>query len=181
MTSALAEPAMSLADFTGPAMIVPNLRGRDVTSVIQELSQALQREGCVQDLLPFYHAALNREFLASTDVETGIALPHARLTGVKSLAFAFGRTSEPLMWTKHAASPVRLVFLIAVPATDATQYLLLISGLARLAKNPVLLEKLKSAGDTFQILDLLREVPLRRIGATVTVAGIRPFEKSTNR
>jgi mannitol/fructose-specific phosphotransferase system IIA component (Ntr-type) len=181
MTSALAEPAMSLADFTSPTMIVPNLRGRDVTSVLQELSQALQREGCVQDLLPFYHAALNREFLASTDVETGIALPHARIAGLKSLAFAFGRSAEPLVWAKHAASHVRMVFLIAVPATDATQHLLLVSGLARLAKNPVLLEKLKTAGDIFQILDLLREVPLRQIGVPSAAADARSLKNSTNR
>src|SRR5207244_2255689 len=33
--------AMTLADFTGPGLIVPHLRGRNVASVIQELSQAM--------------------------------------------------------------------------------------------------------------------------------------------
>jgi len=47
---------MTLADFTSPGMIIPHLRGQDATSVIQELSQSMQREGRVPDLLPFYHA-----------------------------------------------------------------------------------------------------------------------------
>jgi mannitol/fructose-specific phosphotransferase system IIA component (Ntr-type) len=162
MTGTLPTPAVSLADFTGLAMVVPELRGRDASSIIQELSQALQREGRVQDLLPFYHAVLNREFLSSTDVETGIALPHARLPGLKSVSFALGRTSEPVLWTRQATAPVRLVFLMAVPATDATQYLLLISGLSRLAKDAALVEKLHAAAGAFQIMEILREVPLRK-------------------
>ena len=152
---------MTLADLTSPGLIVPHLRGQDVATVIQELSQALQREGRVPDLLPFYHAALNREFLVSTDMEAGIAFPHARLPGLKELSFALGRRGEPLTWGTRATRAVRLVFLIAVPATDSTQYLLLVSGLARLARNSQLVEKLHAAQDTFQILEVLQQISLR--------------------
>ena len=75
--------AMTLADFTSAGLIIPHLRGQDVATVIQELSQAMRRERRVPDLLPFYHAALNREFLVSTDMEAGMAFPHARLPGLQ--------------------------------------------------------------------------------------------------
>jgi len=152
---------MTLADFTSPGMIVPHLRGQDVTSVIQELSQAIHREGRVPDFLPFYHTALNREFLVGTDMEAGMAFPHARLPGLKELSFAFGRSDELLWWGARGSRRVRIVFLLAVPATDSTQYLLLISGIARLAKESELMEKLQTAQDTFQILDVLQQVKLR--------------------
>jgi len=152
---------MTLADFTSPGMIIPHLRGQDATSVIQELSQAIHREGRVPDFLPFYHTALNREFLVGTDMEAGMAFPHARLPGLKELSFAFGRSDEPLLWGARGSRTVRIVFLLAVPATDSTQYLLLISGLARLAKENELMEKLRAAQDTFQILDALGQVKLR--------------------
>jgi len=152
---------MTLADFTSPGLIIPRLRGQDVASVIQELSQAMQREKRVPDLLPFYHAALNREFLVSTDMEAGMAFPHARLPGLKELLFAFGRSDQPLGWGAKAASSVRLVFLMAVPATDSTQYLSLISGLARLAKDSRLVDILMAAQDTLQILEVLQEIKLR--------------------
>jgi mannitol/fructose-specific phosphotransferase system IIA component (Ntr-type) len=134
------QTAMTLADFTSPGMIIPHLRGQDAANVIQELGQAMQREGRVPDLLQFYHAALNREFLVSTDMEAGMAFPHARLPGFKELSFAFGRSEEPLQWRNRGGRTVRMVFLFAVPATEATQYLLLISGLARLAQENQLLE-----------------------------------------
>jgi PTS system nitrogen regulatory IIA component len=147
-------------------LIIPQLRGQDAAAVIQELSQALQREGRVPDLLPFYHAALNREFMVSTDMEAGLAIPHARLPGLKEVSFALGRSEEPLTWGARPTRPVRLVFLMAVPATDSTQYLLLISGLARLAKDGRLMEHLHAARDTFQILDVLKRVELRTPAAS---------------
>lgn len=153
---------MTLADFTSQGLIIPSLRGKDVASVIQELGRALQRERRVPDLLPFYHAALNREFLVSTDMEPGMAFPHARTPGLSGLSFALGRSSEPLAWGSKAARSVRLVFLIAVPATDSIQYLQLISGLARLAKDSRLVEQLHAAQDTFQVLEVLQQITLRR-------------------
>jgi len=152
---------MTLADFTSLGLIIPHLRGQDAASVIQELSRALQRDKRVPDLLPFYHAALNREFMVSTDIEAGMAFPHARLPGLKELSFALGRSDQPLGWGTKASAPVRLVFLMAVPATDSTQYLLLISGLMRLARDSRLVETLHAAQDTFQIAEVLRQVELR--------------------
>lgn len=152
---------LTVADFTSPALIVPRLRGEDAAAVIQELSQALQRDQRVPDLLPFYHAALNREFMVSTDVEAGMAFPHARLPALKEVCFAFGRSDQPLGWGNKAAGAVRLVFLIAVPATDATQYLALISGLVRLARDSRLVARLHAATDKCQMLAVLQELKLR--------------------
>jgi len=152
---------MNLADFTSPGLIIPHLRGLDAASVIQELCQSLQREKRVPDLLPFYHAALNREFMVGTDIEAGMAFPHARLPALKELSYALGRSDEPLIWGPRSIRSVRLVFLIAVPATDSTQYLSLISGLARLTKSGRLVEKLHAAHDTFQILAALQQIELR--------------------
>ncbi|MDD3178742.1 MAG: PTS sugar transporter subunit IIA [Opitutaceae bacterium] len=152
---------MTLADFTQTGLIVPHLQGRDATSVIHELSLVLQRTGIVPDMLPFYHAALTREFLLSTDFESGIAYPHARLPGIKSLAFAFGHSDEPFAWSPRFIHPVRLVFLLAVPATDSTNYLPLLSGLARLSADNRLLEALRETHDAARICGIFSQVSLR--------------------
>lgn len=164
MSSNLATPAataMTLANFTSPGLMIPHLRGQDAASVIQELSQTLQREKRIPDLLPFYHAALNREYMVSTDMEAGLAFPHARLPALKELSFALGRSEEPLAWGAKSLRSVRLVFLIAVPATDATQYLPLISGLARLGRDSRLVARLHAAPDGSQMLAALQQVELR--------------------
>lgn len=155
---------MNLADFTSAGLILPYLRSEDAASAIQALSHVLQQENRIPDMLPFYQAALNREYMAGTEIEAGMAFPHARMPGLKDVAFALGRCPEPMAWGPRGVRSVRLVFLLAVPATDATQYLLLISGLVRMARNQELLQKLQNAEDPFLIYELLKQVELRSVG-----------------
>jgi mannitol/fructose-specific phosphotransferase system IIA component (Ntr-type) len=156
-----AKSALTLADFTSPGLIVPSLEGDGALEVIHELCQAMQREKRLQDLLPFYHAAMNREFLVSCDVGAVMAFPHARLPGLKELSFALGRSDEPLRWGAKPDRSVRLVFLLAIPSTDAAQYLTLMSGLARVAKDSRLVEELLAVRANFQILEIFQRVELR--------------------
>jgi mannitol/fructose-specific phosphotransferase system IIA component (Ntr-type) len=156
-----ARPAVSMADFTSVDLIVPQLQGRDAPTVIRELCEVLHRADRVPALLPFYHAALNREFLLSTTMDYGLAFPHARSVGLSQLSLAVGRSLEPLLWVPKDRPPLRLVFLCAVPATDATGYLLVASGLARLAKEPQCLKTLLEADGSAGILDTLGWIKLR--------------------
>jgi len=153
---------VTLADYTQPELIVPWLREQDAAGIINELSHALQRHGGVPDILPFYQAALNQELLASSALPCGLAFPHARLSGVKRLQFAFGRTPEPIVWGAKSAWRAQMVFLLAVPATDAAGYLHLLGSLARLGQQPELLARLRDANDTDDTLAVLQQIGLRQ-------------------
>ena len=157
-TQALAHS--SLATYTRPGLIIPQLTQRDAAGIISELSQLLQRQGSVPDVLPFYHTALNQELLASSALECGVALPHARLSGVRQLQFALGRVVPPVCWAK-SSQPIDLIFLLAVPATDAACYLHLLSSLARLGQDTELLARLRSASGASEMLSVLEVVPIR--------------------
>jgi mannitol/fructose-specific phosphotransferase system IIA component (Ntr-type) len=152
---------LSLADYTRSRLIVPCLRERDAAGIISELSQVLQREGCVSDVLPFYHTALNQELMANSALECGIAFPHGRLNGVKQLQFAFGRTSEPVIWGAKGSGSVQLVFLLAVPATDAVCYLHLLASLARLGQQAEAVAGLLAAEDAAAVIAVLEKIRIR--------------------
>ena len=151
---------MTLSDFTCRDMIVPQLAGNDAAGAIHELSQAMQRAGRIPDFLPFFHAALNREFLAGSDIHPGMAFPHARIAGGHELAMAVGRSIHPLRWGSHGAATVRLVFLVAVPETDSSRYLALMSGLARLTRDPGRVAQMHAARDVGEMIEVLRSIPL---------------------
>jgi nitrogen PTS system EIIA component len=155
---------VTLADFTRPGLTVPHLQGRDAPGIIHELSMELQRESCVADWLPFYHEAVNREFLMSSDLEADVAIPHARVPEVRALAFAFGRSDNPIIWAPKVMRPVRLVFLVALPFAEQEPRLALISGVARLVANSNLLETLRQAVDTAAIMAVFHRVDLRGLG-----------------
>jgi mannitol/fructose-specific phosphotransferase system IIA component (Ntr-type) len=151
----------SLADFTRPSLVLPHLRGRDAAAIIHELCVSLHRDNCIPELLPFYQAALNQEMLTNSAQPSGIAFPHGRLGGVKRLAFALGRVAEPVTWVAKSSSPVRLIFLVAVPATDAATYLQLLASLARLGQSPELIGRLHQAEGQDEILTILNQVRFR--------------------
>lgn len=156
-----ADSTLTAADYTQLSLIQPKLRERETAGVIKELSQMLQQEGCVPELLPFYNEALNREYLVNTAMENGFAFPHARLAGVSRMHFALGRSSEPLVWGAKGSLPVNFVFLVSVPATDAASYLQLLSGLARLGSSREGLQRLRAALSAQDILAVLEQVRLR--------------------
>jgi mannitol/fructose-specific phosphotransferase system IIA component (Ntr-type) len=150
----------SLADYTHPALIVPELRERDTAGVVKELSQVLHQQGCVPDVLAFYNAALNHEFLVNSATECGVAIPHARLNGVANSAFAYGASREPFTWGGRPSSPVQFIFLLAVPATDAAGFLQLLSALARLTREDHMAE-LRLAGTADDIFEFFKSIKVR--------------------
>ena len=156
-----AEACGSLADYTRPTLIIPQLRERDTAGVIKELSHHLHQQGCVPDLLAFYHAALNHEFLVNSASDCGMAFPHARLNGVTNSAFAFGRSQEPFLWGGRSSAPIQFIFLLAVPATDAAGFLQLLSALARLSQQESLLARLRLEPTAEAIYKLFEQIKVR--------------------
>src|SRR5689334_22857295 len=152
---------LSLAHYSSVRLIVPELRERDPAGIISELSQVLQREGHVIDVLPFYQATLNHELLTNSAHQSGFALPHGRVSGVKQLHFAFGRTPQPVIWGPKGSWPVQMVFLLAVPATDAACYLHLLASLARLGQQPSQLAALRAAQSPEAIFAILEQINIR--------------------
>jgi mannitol/fructose-specific phosphotransferase system IIA component (Ntr-type) len=64
---------------------------------------------------------------------------------VQRLQFALGRTASAIPWGGKGSRLIRLIFLIAVPATDAAGYLNLLATLARLGHRAEVLEELRVA------------------------------------
>lgn len=157
-----ASAVTTLADFTGPDLIVPRLSGHDAAGAMLELSQALRHAGRVPESETFYRRVMEREGVASTHIATTIAIPHARLPGLENLAFAFGRSPDGITWGDTA---VRLVFLIAIPESESSRYLSLISGLARFSNDCKLLEEIRIAQTIPQMFDIFQQVKLRANGS----------------
>ncbi len=159
-TSSAANPD-SVAAYTRPDLIIPRLQASDPAGIIKELSHQLRAQNVIGEVLAFYHAALNHDLLNNPALPAGFAIPHARSAQVGRLAFALGRTRQPVLWGVRRNWAVDQVFLIAVPATNAREYLALLSGIAGLARQPDMLAGLRAAADASSIFERLNEIHLR--------------------
>ena len=109
-------------------------------------------------MLSFYQAVVNHEFLSNSALPAGIAMPHARSAQVGRLTLAIGRASEPVVWGRKGSLSVEYIFLLAVPPTDASNYLSLLSGIASFVSRPEILARLHTAADARCIFEMLKEI-----------------------
>ncbi len=101
-------------------------------------------------------AALTAELLAReaespTYFGRGVAIPHARTRLAPRLAIAAGVCRDPVAW-KDGDSPVRLVFLLAVPPSAIEEYLGVMKILAHLFRKTDAAERLMQAPDAAAFL-----------------------------
>jgi mannitol/fructose-specific phosphotransferase system IIA component (Ntr-type) len=152
----------TLADFTTPALMVPNLENRDPQAVIREMSSVLQQTEGLSDGDAFCDAVMTRELMSPTAMSPGFALPHARLAGLSRLSFSLARSFEPLIWFGESTLRVQIVFLFAVPEEQARNYLNVISAVAKLSQNPALVRGLMHAPDARGMFEVLKRASLRQ-------------------
>ena len=153
-------PTKTLADYTCPMLLVPELRGQTAAAVIHELSYLLYRAGFVPDVLPFYRAALARERAGSTATGHGWAWPRAVVPDLAQPCFALGRCPAPLAWPQGSKPSVQFVFLLAVPNICASNDRALEMGLTRLNTDQPLRTRLSAARDCGEMFDVLSQASL---------------------
>ncbi len=92
-------------------------------------------------------ALLERENLGPTGVGHGIALPHARLSGVDRVRGLFIKLEKTLDFDAVDRQPVDLVFGLFAPEEAGVEHLKALALVSRTMRNASLIEKLRANAD----------------------------------
>jgi nitrogen PTS system EIIA component len=103
-------------------------------------------------LLQALHA---RELLGSTGIGRGIAVPHARIPGLRTPFCGFARLAKPIEFGAIDGAPVDLVFLLLSPDNADRSHLALLAAAARRLRDPAVAEALRRERDRGRIAALL--------------------------
>src|SRR5262245_64849834 len=102
---------MEIADFLAPSEVVIDLRVSDKRRLLAELARlASAKLDLAADTVS--SALLQREALGSTGTGGGIALPHARLVGVKRPFALLARLAKAIDFDAIDGRPVDIVCLL---------------------------------------------------------------------
>lgn len=93
-----------------------------------------------------FERLLERERLGSTGLAGGVALPHARMSGIRDSRGAFLRLAEPVEFDALDGKPVDLVFALLVPEEATEEHLQLLAKLATMFNDGQLRDRLRAAG-----------------------------------
>ena len=88
---------------------------------------------------------IEREQLGSTGVGDGVAIPHGKIDGLKSITGVLARLDKPVSFDSIDDQPVDLVFLLLAPANATAAHLKALAKVSRLLRDPATREALRGA------------------------------------
>ena len=102
-------------------------------------------------------ALQEREALGPTGVGHGIALPHARLSGLDGVRGLFVRLEKPIDFDAVDRQPVDLVFALLAPEDAGVEHLKALALVSRTMRNGDLCGKLRANSDATTLHTLVTE------------------------
>ncbi len=106
-----------------------------------------------------FDALQERESLGPTGVGHGVALPHARLSGVDRVMGLFVRLDRPLEFDSVDRKPVDLIFSLFAPEDAGVDHLKALALVSRTMRDPALCSKLRANDDPATLYALLTDRP----------------------
>jgi mannitol/fructose-specific phosphotransferase system IIA component (Ntr-type) len=147
---------MILTEYIATECVVPNLLVANKAEALKEMTHLLFEQHKLKGVSPALDQIMARETTESTGIGHGIAVPHARVAGLKDLICAVGRVPGGLDFQAVDKNPVHLIFLIVYPPTMQTKYLNFIATLAKLLSDKEHLKatlKAEAADELFKVLE----------------------------
>jgi PTS system nitrogen regulatory IIA component len=147
---------MALADLLQQDAIIPALKVNSKKQLLQELAAKASKLTGVPER-EIFDVILQRERLGSTGVGHGVAIPHGKLNSVSSINGVFARLETPVDFEALDDEPVDLVFLLLAPEGAGADHLKALSRIARVLRDPDLVNKLRQTDSASAIYALLNE------------------------
>lgn len=104
-----------------------------------------------------YKALMDREVLGPTGVGRGVAIPHARLAGVKHMIGLFVRLEKPVDFEAIDRQPVDLVFALLAPEAAGADHLKALARVSRTLRSETVCAKLRSTFDPSALYAILTD------------------------
>lgn len=102
-------------------------------------------------------ALLARETLGPTGVGHGVALPHARLSGLEEVVGAFVLLDKPIDFSSVDRQPVDLAFALFAPEDAGVEHLKALALVARTLRDPSICAKLRANSEAGTLYTILTE------------------------
>lgn len=152
----MAHDTARIAKWLQPQHILLDIDVRD-TAHLLEIAAATIAQAQELDPAPIFSALWRREQARSTGLGDGLAIPHARISGIASPMTLFMRTKVGIAFHAPDGKPVSHLLVILVPADGAKEdHLELLALVAQLFSLSGLRTRLTSAADTKAAAEVFR-------------------------
>ncbi|MCF6188557.1 MAG: PTS sugar transporter subunit IIA [Desulfobulbaceae bacterium] len=134
--------------------IILEMKAGGKEDALQELAAAVHASCTEIDPETVFSAVQERELVGSTGVGNGVAIPHAKMSGLDRLVLSFGRSRKGVNFEAIDNRPVHLFVQILSPTGMAYEYLQTLARISRLLKVEANRRSLLEAVTKQEILDI---------------------------
>jgi PTS system nitrogen regulatory IIA component len=145
---------MILSDLLSPESVVASLKVVGKKQALQEIAAATARVSGLGER-ELFETLLQRERLGSTGIGEGIAIPHGRSAHASRLHGLFARLEKPIDFEALDGQPVDIIFALIAPEGAGADHLKALARVARILRDPGVLERIRAATDPAAIFSVL--------------------------
>lgn len=136
-------------------LIELNLIAKDKFEAIQKMTDLIVTSNRGRNKEKIVEDVLKRDEVGTPQVD-GIAIPHARSSGIDTPTVVFARASSPIIFDPEEI-PASVLLMIVVPENGGDQHLEILANLARKLMDQEFTQVLRNSNNKTEILDLLNK------------------------
>lgn len=146
---------MKILDVLKKEFIFPELISETKPAVIEELSQKVSELTPSLNFEKVYETLMEREKLCSTAVDSGVAIPHGKISDTSKTIIAVGRSTAGIDFESLDGNKTKLFILIIAPENSAGDHIKLLARISKILRNEDVRTDLlgaESAEDIYSII-----------------------------
>lgn len=147
--------AIKLSSLLKENLIELELEGKDKSEIIDELVDIIIGSGKAKNKKALTAAIMARENLGSTAIGNGVAVPHAKIEGIKQTVLAFGRSAAGVDFNSLDGEETHLFFMLISPKEDIGSHLKILAKISHLIKDRFMVGLFKKAHSKKEILSMI--------------------------
>lgn len=146
-----------LSDLLKQKYIELELRGGDKDVLLDELVDVAHKSGKVKNKKSLLNALLEREKLGSTGIGNGVAIPHAKIEGIKEPLLVFGRAAGGVNFNSLDGGQTYIFFMLISPKDEVGRHLKILARISHIIKDKFTVGRFRKAKDETDVLKVLRD------------------------
>jgi PTS system nitrogen regulatory IIA component len=148
---------MRMSDFVVREAVVPDLPAANKEGVIRAMVESLRAAGQFRgaDLEDIIRAILKREFLGSTGIGRGVAIPHTKHNSVERLVGTVALSHKGIAFDSLDGEPVHVFVLLISPQDRPGDHLRALENVSRSLRDDNFVRALRGATTREEIIALL--------------------------
>lgn len=142
---------MKIADFLEVNTIIPDLKSKTKQDVIIELANSISSVHNNINADKLVEVLGEREKLCSTAIDEGVAVPHAKISGIRDITLGFGRSSIGIDYDSLDKKTTNFFITLVAPEEAVGTHIELLARISKIFRDPELRSKLLQSESAEQI------------------------------